>query len=290
MKSIAVVGPDQDLAAQIASKLNSQGSPSFRAIAGATPADNPDGVIAVVGAPTEADRDVVGAIRASQGTVVIYSTHRWPDQPGVIACRVPGALTDPEALARLQDLAGELWLDRRQWHSDVHRADADRRERVAIAVRLVAQRVSSELMELPDSVPAAELHAAFLTQLRLAVLRQGVEFPHVDEEMHVSERKPTATFDPVLALTVAASLAGGMALGLGVGRATGVTPLGIAVGLAFAVTLAGLRLVATQRNNRRAHVERERRALREEWAALVTEVATRMSVPRVADQLTPGAH
>ena len=81
-----------------------------------------------------------------------------------------------------------------------------------------------------------------------------------------------------------------MALGLGVGRATGVTPLGIAVGLAFAVTLAGLRLVATQRNNRRAHVERERRALREEWAALVTEVATRMSVPRVADQLTPGAH
>src|SRR5699024_583135 len=73
MKTIAVIGPDEAEAKKVAEQLT-----GVRAVPGAGPGKDIDGVVAVAGEPTVEAVEIVQAVARNIGVVAVLSDHRWP--------------------------------------------------------------------------------------------------------------------------------------------------------------------------------------------------------------------
>ncbi|MGO1950297.1 MAG: hypothetical protein ACTH1D_11735 [Mycobacteriaceae bacterium] len=301
MAVVSVVGPDAAVVEQVASGLRGggQGGP-HRFVAGAGPGEA-DGVVAVVaGDGGGEDAGVVRAVRDAMGVCVLY-TGGSPviDEPGVVVCRWSG--TVGSGIDALRDTLQGMWVDVGRWTSDARRADADRLDRVRIAVRLAAERIATELLGgSPGSGvevgpgDAAVLDAGFRARISVAVLEQGVEMPHLPvadvsaiDPAGQSPAPSPAGGRQAGAVTAMASVGAGLAVTAAVARMAGSPVLGAAVGVPVAAGTFAARWW-TQRSARRTQdASRRAAALRRHWAATVTEVVARLDVPAVADTLGP---
>lgn len=292
VKTVAVIGPDHARAQAVATQLM-----RCRAVVGAGPQDNPDGVIAVVGECTERDYEVVNAVRQAMGAVILYRVRApqdrpqhqpqdqeqppptpWPEQVGVFHCT---------SVAEVQEAVDGLVLSRSRWTADARRADLERADRVRIAVRVEMNKVTQALIDDGAAEDPQAAHEQFLRRLRAAVLRQGVAWPAVDTECDleaaVQRRNVAGEFS-----ALAAGLLGGLLAGFALGRVLGQPLLGLAVGLLIAVVGAGTRLFMVRSSHRAAEVAKRGAALRETWMGLVADVMSRVNIPRVADQIGGG--
>lgn len=211
-KTVSIIGPDSARVTACAEKLRELVRPGTTVIVGAGPEARPDVVVAVVGDPTAEDVDIAQAVSESVGFVVLIvdATPRpWPHYPGWHSVEsVEGAAT----------LVNRACVDLTAWAGDAQRADAERLERVRMAIRLASHRISAELLgEVLGEPPgeqakvrdrkggagsgtsagasaglgvgagagvseseAEQLHQRFVQRLRVAVAEQGVCFPRVD--------------------------------------------------------------------------------------------------------------
>lgn len=284
MKTIAVIGPDADEAARVAGTLT-----SVRALPGAGPKDGIDGVIAVADSPDIDNVQVVTAIVESMGTIVVVTDARWPDIPGAHFC-------SRQDVATLQSLTNRLWVDEHDWATEARRGDHNRLEQAKVAIRLHTQRAGQDVLqrtadaaEPVDGSRNAEVlrsaHEQFLAQLRVAVLAQGIVCPHVPD----SPPEPATPVElPGRVAQLAALIAGVIGIvGLffAVGRVAGLPWLGLCLGIVAAGAVAWFRGITLRRQHARAQFHADLQALQTAWSARVTEVLSRLSAPRVAEQL-----
>lgn len=280
MKKIAVIGPDQQHTHAVASQLT-----RCKAIVGAGPGEDLDGVVAVVGSWTPEDQRVVDAISQAMGAVVLYrpaklekavhekAAHEkaWPQQPGVYHCT---------RVADVQDAVDAIALNKQRWEADARRADLERTERVRVAVKLEMNRAASEIInEYPD---AASAHRAFVQRLRLALLRQGVACPSIPEQVGETKSADVESRMPQL-LALGAGVLGGLAVGFAFGRMLGQPWWGVAAGLLLALLGAAVRVWMVRSAERQARSARQAALWREKWVEITTDVLTRVQIPRVAD-------
>ncbi|HEY4599279.1 MAG TPA: hypothetical protein VIG58_07590, partial [Corynebacterium sp.] len=132
MKTIAVIGPDEAEAKKLAEQLT-----GVRAVPGAGPGKDIDGVVAVAGEPTVEAVEIVQAVARNIGVVAVLSDQRWPNIPGV---HVLGS----RDVAGLQRLIDRLYVDTKQWEMAARRADQERLEQARVAIRLRMQRFIRE--------------------------------------------------------------------------------------------------------------------------------------------------
>lgn len=314
MAVVSVIGPDGRLVENVVDGLRPTRN---RVVAGAGPAQA-DGVVAVVDTGTvgaggadradyaegadgandaadAVDAGVVRAVRDAMGVCVLYingdavsdATVAATDiaevaaEPGVIVCR--WSREDGPAvaasLAALRDTVDGLWVDLARWSADARRADADRLDRVRIAVRLAAERLANELLVDAPNGPrrglsrpddADELDQQFRSRLAVAVLEQGVEMPNlgmsgrdigsggrresgdagaVDAPQHQATTATTAT-TAATAVTAATALGAGAAAAAAVTRLTGSVVLAAVVALPVSAATFLARWWS-QRSNRR---------------------------------------
>lgn len=203
-KTVSIIGPDSARVTACAEKLRELVRPGTTVIVGAGPEARPDVVVAVVGDPTAEDVDIAQAVSESVGFVVLIvdATPRpWPHYPGWHSV---------ESVADAATLVNRACVDLTAWAGDAQRADAERLERVRMAIRLASHRISAELLgEVLGESPgeqakardrkggaglsagsasgagvseseAEQLHQRFVQRLRVAVAEQGVCFPRVD--------------------------------------------------------------------------------------------------------------
>lgn len=302
---ISVIGPHREEVEAVAGALRDR-VPAYRIVVDAGP-DVADGVIAVAGSVSSTDGPdaaIVRAVRDAMGGCILYTGDAGDlaDEPGVTVVTW-GAVTGRTDLGHLADVVASRWIDVPRWLSDIRRADADRIDRVRVAVRLTAEKHAGDLLEPGAGVHAgacpgdaaeaagrARLDALFRARLRCTVLEHGVEWPHLPEPVEPAglggERRDPA--DPArrqrALLLVAASLGAGFAAAVGVGRLAGPSA-GIVAGLVVAVLLALVRhrmLAGARREQERA---RGAARLRREWAAVATEVVSRLRIPSVAESV-----
>lgn len=295
---ISVIGPDRGQVDTLIPALRAR-VPGYRFIAGAGP-DAADGVLAVVPG-TESAGEIVGAVRDAMGGCVLYTGGGPVREPGVTVVGWTEDPADPADLDRLSAVLRELWVDVPRWIADARRADADRGERVRVAVRLRAEQIASELL---DPVPGQfmsgreTLDALFLARLRCVVLGHGVEWPHVrlagdgeDRDPHDEDAPPTGARGrdggadiprSTSTMMLVAAVGAGLAAGAAVARMVGPVP-GVLVGAVVAVGTAAVRwrMLAGARRSREA--ARGAARLRRRWAVTVTDVVSRLRVPSVAD-------
>lgn len=324
--TVSVIGPDEAAARQVAAALGEvAGAGRHRIVVGAGPgsvAQRPGssfGVVAVVPSPcTGEDARVVRAVVASVGGCVLYAESgggggdaaagaggadgaelgALAAEPGVVTVRWRSdAATDHAALTELAGVLDGMWVDVPRWIGDARRADADRADRVRIAVRLAAEETAAGLLDGLRSGKGGttvELDAAFRARLTVAVLEQGVEMPHLADPAGTAD--PAGAADPTdsaglmrptgpdrSALVLSAVAAGGAALaaGVAVGRFAG-GAAGTVVGFIVAAVVLLVRwrtVVAASRARGREAAASE---LRRRWTATVTDVVARMQVPSVA--------
>lgn len=295
---VSVIGPERDEVAAVAAALQER-VPGRRFVIGAGP-DTAGGVIAVTaGKDSKDSKDtaIVRAVRDAMGGCVVYSggdpasLTPLSTEPGVTVVPWDGDAADRRNIDRLAEVVMDRWIDVPRWVSDARRADADRIDRVRVAVRLTAERHASDLLEtgMPVSGDAAtsdgrgRLDALFRARLRCTVLEHGVEWPHLPESPAPTGVSPVSGGDRQRELLVlVASCGAGLAAAVAVGRLAG--PLvGVLVGVVIAVALALVR----RRMLAGARRERDRAAgvaqLRRQWGAVATEVVSRLRVPTVAD-------
>lgn len=323
MNVVSVIGPDARLVERVTDGLRStRGTVPRRFVAGAGPGEA-DGVVAVV-APREVpgtdgtdgsgDRAVIHAVRQAMGVVVVYCAGRAGrgdellDDPGVILCCWDGrdsaaGPTDAEPLAHLRSVTDGLWVDSDQWSADARRADAERLDRVRIAVRLAADRFASELCggvtaegTVQSDEDMRQRDAAFRSRLTVAVLEQGVDMPHLDEAAPVGGDRGSAVVghggkDGLVAraVTTVAAVGAGVAAGAALFRFVDSVVLAAVVGVVVAAGAAAVRWWTGRVARREREAAHRTAVLRRHWAATVTDVVARLSVPPVADRIPGGA-
>lgn len=287
---VSVIGPERDKVAAVAAALQER-VPGRRFVAGAGP-DTAGGVIAVTAGEEDEDAAIVRAVRDAMGGCVVYTGGELTAlsaEPGVTVVPWDGDAADRRNIDRLAAAVTDRWIDVPRWVSDARRADADRIDRVRVAVRLTAERHASDLLEPGGQADAATsdgrglLDALFRARLRCTVLEHGVEWPHLPESPTPAGASPVPGGDRQRELLVlVASCGAGLAAAVAVGRLAG--PLiGVFVGVIVAVTLALVRrrmLAGTRRERDRAAGAAQ---LRRQWGAVATEVVSRLRVPTVAD-------
>ena len=282
MKTVSIIGPDgarvQAVAEELEQLTRPVASPSreFHILVGAGPDARPDCVLAVAGEPNAENLRVVRAVIGAMGVVVLFvDAHGapWPDIPG--ALRVS---TVDEAVEVIRGLR----VDIKQWFADAHRADAERLDRVRIAVRLAGGRLAKECLAEQN---AEDAHGAFVTGLKHAVVRHGVRFPSVSlgapdlPAGQVSRASRLETWLPMLGAF------GAVAMGAGLGRALGNVVMGLVVGVLIAAVVMLLRIKLQREHSARLHDGEVQQALQQHWAELVTQVVARLHIPRVAEQI-----
>ncbi|MFE1668277.1 hypothetical protein ACFWIM_10465, partial [Corynebacterium bovis] len=142
---------------------------------GAGPGEGVDGVVAVVPRLGEEELEVVRAVRDAMGVCVVAVTGDDaaspppppPAEPGVVVCTP----------ATVNAVVGELWVDRGRWVADARRADADRLERVRIAVRIDGERACRDVARAWVEGRCADPDAVMAAALRRTVLAHGVAVP-----------------------------------------------------------------------------------------------------------------
>lgn len=277
MKVIAVIGPDVHAAQSVAAQLL-----RCRAVVGAGPQQHPDGVLAVVGGWTAEDHKVVNAVTQAMGVVLLYQQQSeqaeasaWEAQPGVIICTT---------LSEVQNAVDNLVLHRQRWAADARRGDMERADRVRVAVRLEAKRVAQELLNTCDEGSEENLQELFEQHLRWALLRQGVACPSIHAQPMPQVSASTGLWWSVL-VALLAGLCGGLAMGFGVGRALGQPWWGVVLGVVLALLSAGVRVALVRSAEHKALAARRAVALKESWAALTSDVLSRVQIPCVADAI-----
>jgi hypothetical protein len=322
--TVSVIGPDQAVAERVAAALREvPGASRHRIVVGAGPGAATGkqgagfGVVAVVPSPcTAEDARVVRAVRSAVGGCVLYAEGAGDGgedrehgelsalvaEPGVVTVRWPsGGVSDAAAVADLRTVLDGMWVDVPHWIADARRADADRADRVRIAVRLAADGTAEELLDgirgqygrsttVPDT---ATLDAAFRARLTVAVLEQGVEMPNLADPAGPDVSGPgTGVPRPDRsALVLSAVAAAGAALAAGAGAARVIGGSGGAVaGAVVAVTVAALVLTVRWRTlvaaSRQRAAEEAARGIRRRWTATVADVVARLRVPSVAEAVT----
>jgi len=302
--------------------------PKHRFIAGAGPQDAT--IVIAVASRMQMDADIISAVRDGMGGCVVYtggavptgsSEERTSGQatskpvalgPGVTVVDWSEGPISTDGLDRLTGVLTHLWVDRGRWMSDVHRADADRADRVRVAVRLGAEQLAAVLLNStgdgagPQLASTSEgrrsLDELFRAHLRCAVLDQGVEWPHLrdigmedsgteDAELGEADPQHSAAVpwhrEDLLRwiITAGASLGAGVASWAALTRLAGPV-VGVLCGAVIAVFLGTLRWRAMTVARRERSVVRGCVALRRGWTVTVTEVIARLRVPSVADALT----
>lgn len=267
--TISVIGPAQQRVEDVVGQLRSR-YPHWRVLAGAGPDANPTAVVAVVDQWDEPAREVITAVAAGQGCVLIFSDAELPSLPGALQ------------INSLEDIPAALGVDERAWNSDAFRADAERADRVKIAIRLGANRIAKELTAEGVYSPEQweQSYQDFLQQLRQETLCHGVEFPSVDR--HVPDYPEVASTIAPLDLAIAGAAAGGaVAAGFAIGRAFGAPLLGLILGGLVAVGLGVGRIIILRRTHADAAAEQRAAALTHQALALTTTVIARINLPRV---------
>lgn len=314
-KTVSIIGPDSARVTACAEKLRELVRPGTTVIVGAGPEARPDVVVAVVGDPTAEDVDIAQAVSESVGFVVLIvdATPRpWPHYPGWHSV---------ESVEDAATLVNRACVDLTAWAGDAQRADAERLERVRMAIRLASHRISAELLgEVLGEPPgeqakardrqggagagagvseseAEQLHHRFVQRLRVAVAEQGVCFPRVDTgspALSAAPHSPTAphsspppTRERISGWALAA--AGGLAGAAGVGaltyRITGSALAAIVAALLVWCALVGVRLWLVRSRHRAAERRANAQRLREVWIALVADVISHLHIPRIADTI-----
>lgn len=313
MTVISVIGPDARAVEQVTAGVRTAaGRPGRRFTAGAGPGEA-DGVVAVVTSAvvTADDMEVVRAVRDTMGVVVVYTQDGVDvaDEAGVVHCTWGAdGHAGRRSLAGLADVIDGMWVDMDRWEADARRADADRLDRVRIAVRLAADRIATELLdqdapgiggagEVGEAGEADELDRLFRARLSVAVLEQGVEMPHLapvgSRDVEEASTVPVADTQP--RATVSRLVTGAAAVGAGLAAVAGVLRVTDSVLVAALAGVVVMAMTATVRWWVGRVVRREQAAarltatLRRRWAATVTDVVARIAVPTVAGRLPRGA-
>lgn len=313
MTVISVIGPDARAVEQVTAGVRTAaGRPGRRFTAGAGPGEA-DGVVAVVTSAvvTADDMEVVRAVRDAMGVVVVYTQDGVgvADEAGVVHCTWGAdGHAGRRSLVGLADVIDGMWVDMDRWEADARRADADRLDRVRIAVRLAADRIATELLgqdapgiggagEVGEAGEADELDRLFRARLSVAVLEQGVEMPHlapvgsrdVEEAstVPVADTQPRATVSRLV--TGAAAVGAGLAAAAGVLRVTDSVLVAALAGVVVMAMTATVRWWVGRVARREQAAARLTATLRRRWAATVTDVVARIAVPTVAGRLPRGA-
>ncbi|MGP5931536.1 hypothetical protein [Corynebacterium glyciniphilum] len=313
MTVISVIGPDARAVEQVTAGVRTAaGRPGRRFTAGAGPGEA-DGVVAVVTSAvvTADDMEVVRAVRDAMGVVVVYTQDGVDvaDEAGVVHCTWGAdGHAGRRSLVGLADVIDGMWVDMGRWEPDARRADADRLDRVRIAVRLAADRIATELLdqdapgiggagEVGEAGEADELDRLFRARLSVAVLEQGVEMPHlapvgsrdVEEAstVPVADTQPRATVSRLV--TGAAAVGAGLAAAAGVLRVTDSVLVAALAGVVVMAMTATVRWWVGRVARREQAAARLTATLRRRWAATVTDVVARIAVPTVAGRLPRGA-
>ena len=313
MTVISVIGPDARAVEQVTAGVRTAaGRPGRRFTAGAGPGEA-DGVVAVVTSAvvTADDMEVVRAVRDTMGVVVVYTQDGVDvaDEAGVVHCTWGAdGHAGRRSLVGLADVIDGMWVDMDRWEADARRADADRLDRVRIAVRLAADRIATELLdqdapgiggagEVGEAGEADELDRLFRARLSVAVLEQGVEMPHlapvgsrdVEEAstVPVADTQPRATVSRLV--TGAAAVGAGLAAAAGVLRVTDSVLVAALAGVVVMAMTATVRWWVGRVARREQAAARLTATLRRRWAATVTDVVARIAVPTVAGRLPRGA-
>ncbi|MGJ0183680.1 hypothetical protein [Corynebacterium glyciniphilum] len=313
MTVISVIGPDARAVEQVTAGIRTAaGRPGRRFTAGAGPGEA-DGVVAVVTSAvvTADDMEVVRAVRDAMGVVVVYTQDGVDvaDEAGVVHCTWGAdGHAGRRSLVGLADVIDGMWVDMDRWEADARRADADRLDRVRIAVRLAADRIATELLdqdapgiggagEVGEAGEADELDRLFRARLSVAVLEQGVEMPHLapvgSRDVEEASTVPVADTQP--RATVARLVTGAAAVGAGLAAAAGVLRVTDSVLVAALAGVVVTAMTATVRwwvgrvARREQAAARLTATLRRRWAATVTDVVARIAAPTVAGRLPRGA-
>lgn len=170
MRVVSVIGPDRMSVDRLSATVR-----GCRVRPGAGPGEGVDGVVAVVPRLGEEELEVVRAVRDAMGVCVVAVTGDDaaspppppPAEPGVVVCTP----------ATVNAVVGELWVDRGRWVADARRADADRLERVRIAVRIDGERACRDVARAWVEGRCADPDAVMAAALRRTVLAHGVAVP-----------------------------------------------------------------------------------------------------------------
>jgi hypothetical protein len=301
---ISVIGPDARAVEQVTAGVGTATARRGRRFAAGAGPGEADGVVAVVTSSTVTaeDREVVRAVRDAMGVVVVYGPDgdTFPAEAGVVHC-VWGddGYAGQRSLAGLAEVVDGMWVDRERWVADARRADADRLDRVRIAVRLAAERIATELLDTgtggtagtAGTAGAEELDRMFRAQLTVAVLEQGVEMPNLAPAERTGEEEDTSAPSGGTAphlVTAAAALGAGGAAAAGVVRLTDSPVAAVAAGVLVMTATAVARWWTGRAARREQAAARRAASLRRRWAATVTDVVARIVVPPVAERLPGG--
>lgn len=290
MRVVSIIGPDREYvqqnAMQIREKLHTTGA-SWKVLTGAGPESHPDAVVAVLNVASAKDLDVASAVATAIGSVIILSSSNLDTQdiPGVRIAR-----TIPEVCELLQ----RAGTDMARWISDAHRADAERLDRIRIAIRLEAHRIAGELTE--QGIRKEEwrhIHSLFCALLRVEVLRQGASFPSVKlappippHNSDLPKQKLTVKKISLLITTVVTMAIAVAGAGYGLGRIIGTPIVGFIVGSVVGIVLGAIKLAELHKEKEHhAHMQRAQ-VLKSHWSSLVTDVSSRIHIPRIGEMIS----
>lgn len=310
---LSVIGPVEGQVQEVVSGLRAR-LPGHRILGGVGP-DIADGVVAVATADKE-DADILLAVRNAMGGCIFYTDSGTSEaesvvglrqEPGITTVQWQAGVSSTMDLDRLADVVESLWVDIPRWVSDARRADADRIDRVRVAIRLTAERYATELLglELLGSDAAtpsgrAVLSELFRARVRCLVLEHGVEWPHLAEMPAISARSSAPDTRDTGAdigdgeryrgnrmrfiFVLAMSCGAGAAVAVAVSRLVG--PFGgVLSGLAVSGAMAAIRWRMFAGVRRAQCRERGGVLLRRQWNADVAEVVARVRIPSVAEAI-----
>lgn len=166
-------------------------------------------------------------------------------------------------------------------------------EQAKVAIRLHMQRVigsgvsagSTSGLSTDPAIDPVGAHEEFLVELRHCVLSQGILCPHVDPELPELAAPVDVPGSGAQLVVLGAGVLGIVGLLFGIGRFAGFPWLGLLVGLVLAMIVGWVRYVTFQRQLQVAQNQADAQALKQAWAAQVSEVIARLHVPQVVDQL-----
>ena len=274
--TISVIGPSRHRVQQAAERLRVL-RPQWQVLEGAGPDVSPTAVLAAVGPWDGPAREVVSAVCSGQGQAFVLSDATAELPPGA------------ESLSSIEDFPDVLeaqQLDQRRWNADAFRADAERADRVKIALRLSATRAAKAIAAEGIHSPAEWDHGLqeFNALLRRETLAQGVEFPSV-EQAPPEYPSVASAITPVDIAIAGAAAGGAVAAGFAVGRAFGAPVVGLVLGLLVATGLGVGRIMMLRRGQAHAAATQRAAAFTQQANTITTAVIARINIPRITTEI-----
>ncbi len=280
---VAVIGPEAEAVARVAQGIRGLRA-QWKVAENVGPDWEPDAVLAAISAWDSTTIEVVRAVVMSRGRVVVLrESQRELEQPAPKG--LPGVVEVDSLQMAIVQIEG-CALDRRQWEADAARADAERNERINIAIRVEGNRLATELSRggIHSKQEWEERMAEFVIGLHTQVLGQGVAIPQVGHVEADWPHVPRQTRWQELALISVACI-GAIAAGLALGKAIGALWVGLAVGLMLAGVVGAVRWRAAQNAYRSRAAEHRGAAFRQAAIGYITSVVARMQIPRMREHI-----